>query len=272
MGKLARAADSNMVKPATAATADEPVGGVQSIRRSLAILRALAFGGSGGLRLMDVTRATGMSHATVHRILRVLLEEEIVEQSSQTRRYAIGEQIPLLALARPAMSPLQNAAGPWLQRAAQDIGDTTFLTVRTGLDTICVARHLGSFPVQVLMIETGARRPLGVSSAGIAMLAAMPEHSVQDILQRNKDRLLPYRMVGPRVLRLVSETRERGYAVRQRGLVAGTKAVSVAVCDSQAIPIGALTIAGVDRRLSGDRILEVAAYLVNAAQAIGRMI
>jgi DNA-binding IclR family transcriptional regulator len=52
--------------------------------------------------------------------------------------------------------------------------------VRTGNDTLCVDRRIGSYPIQVLSIEVGARRPLGVSSAGVAILAAMPTPETQD--------------------------------------------------------------------------------------------
>lgn len=242
--------------------------GAQSLRRALAILRTLAVGGEDGLRLIDVTRTTGLNRPTAHRLLRVLKEEGIVEQSTRTRRYAIGEQIPQLALARARPSALLIAAEPHLKRAAETFGDTVFLTIRTGLDTLCVARRLGRFPVQVLLIEVGARRPLGVSSAGIAMLAAMPEEEADDVLTRNADRLRPYRITLPRAGDLVAEVRAQGFALRTRGLVPGTRAVSVAVEATDRSPAGALTVTAMDRRLTGERIETVVEFLRHAASRI----
>ena len=148
----------------------EPRRGAQAIRRALAVLRILAAGREEGLPLAEVVQSTGLTRPTVHRIVHALIEEGIVERHDKTGRYAIGGQVLELALARPSRSPLLAAADDVLRQLAQRLGDTLFLTVRTGNDTLCVDRRIGSYPIQVLSIEIGARRPLGVSSAGVAIL------------------------------------------------------------------------------------------------------
>lgn len=235
--------------------------GTQSIRRAVSILRELAVGREAGLSLSQITRTTDLRRPTVHRILHALIEEGIVEQNPRTLRYKIGEQIPLLALARPSRSLLAEAAEPHLERARKEIGDTVFLTVRTGLETLCVARRIGSYPIQVLPIEVGARRPLGVSSAGIAMLASLPDEECRDILARNSERLASYGMTVDRALDQVARARAKGYAAADPGLVPGTKAISVAISGSPVSPIAALTIAAIRQRLSPRREPEIADYL-----------
>ena len=143
--------------------------------------------------MSEVVRATSLTRPTVHRIAQVLIEEGIVERSAQTGRYAIGRQVPELALARQSRSPLLVAAEPYLAQVSAQLGDTLFLTVRTGLDTLCVARRIGSYPIQVLSIEVGARRPLGVTSAGVAILAAMPAPEARRIVLANEARFSAYR-------------------------------------------------------------------------------
>ena len=147
-----------------------PRQGGQAIRRALAVLRTLAVGGERGVPLAEIVQATSLARPTVHRIVHVLIEEGIVERSERTGNYVVGRQVPELALARPSRSPLLIAAEPHLAAASAQLGDTLFLTVRTGLDTLCVARRIGGYPIQVLSIEVGVRRPLGVSSAGVAIL------------------------------------------------------------------------------------------------------
>src|SRR5258705_67456 len=85
------------------------------------------------------------------------------------------------------------AAEPHLATVSAQLGDALFLTVRTGLDTLCVARRIGSYPIQVLSIEVGVRRPLGVSSAGVAILAAMPAPEARKIVLANETRFGAYR-------------------------------------------------------------------------------
>jgi DNA-binding IclR family transcriptional regulator len=155
----------------------------------LNVLRTLAVGGEKGVPLAEVVQATSLARPTVHRIVHVLIEEGIVERSERTGNYVVGRQVPELALARPSRSPLMVAAEPYLAEASAQLGDTLFLTVRTGHDTLCVSRRIGGYPIQVLSIEVGVRRPLGVSSAGVAILAAMPAAEARKIVLANEPRL-----------------------------------------------------------------------------------
>lgn len=246
--------------------------GAQSIRRAVAILSVLAAGQEAGVRLTDITERTGLSRPTCHRILKVLIEENIVEQNPSTRRYAIGEQIPMLALARVGRTPFLRAAETELRRISAEIGDTMFLTVRTGLDTLCVARRLGVFPIQVLMVDVGQRRPLGMSSAGLAMLARLQEGESEEILAQNEVRLRRLGLSLPRVRELVATTQRRGHVIREHGLIPGTKVVSVALEAPGGKSLAAFTAAGIDRRMSQQRTAEVAARLKESVARIETML
>src|SRR5262249_43673228 len=122
----------------------EPRKGAQAIRRAVAVLRILAAGREAGLPLTEVVQATGLTRPTVHRIVHALIEEGIVERHGKTGHFAIGGQVPELALAHPSRSPLLAAADAVLAELSQAIGDTLFLTRRNGNDTLCVDRRLAS--------------------------------------------------------------------------------------------------------------------------------
>jgi DNA-binding IclR family transcriptional regulator len=256
----------------TAARNVEPRPGAQAIRRALAVLRVLAAGRDTGLPLNDVVQATGLTRPTVHRILHVLIEEGIVERHDKTGRYAIGGQVPELALARRARSPLVAAADEVLTRTSQQIGDTLFLTVRTGHDTLCIDRRIGSYPIQVLSIEIGARRPLGVSSAGVAILAAMPAREAKKIVAANEPRFARYRTNASTVLAEITAARRRGYSLREAGLVQGTKSISTWITAPDDRPAAAITVSAVHVRLAPRREQEAAEILLKAAQVIEQKI
>jgi DNA-binding IclR family transcriptional regulator len=246
----------------------EPRQGAQAIRRALAVLRILAAGRETGLPLAEVVQATGLTRPTVHRIVHALIEEGIVEKSEKTGRYAIGNQVPELALARPSRSPLLAAADDVLQRASQQVGDTLFLTMRTGNDTLCVDRRIGSYPIQVLSIEIGARRPLGVSSAGVSILAALPALEARRIVAANEARFVAYRANASAVLAQIAAARRRGYNLREVGLVQGTKSISTWIKTSDGRPAAAITVSAVRSRLGPRREQEVAEILLNASREI----
>jgi len=246
----------------------EPRQGAQAIRRALAILRILAAGREAGLPLSEVIHATGMTRPTVHRIVHALIEEGIVERREKTGRYAIGNQVPELALARPSPSPLLAIAEDVLGRISQQIGDTLFLTVRTGNDTLCVDRRIGSYPIQVLSIEVGARRPLGVSSAGVAILAALPVQEARKIVAANEARFSAYRTDSSVVLAQVAVARRSGYNLREAGLVQGTKSISAWVKDASGGAAAAITVSAVRSRLGPRREHEVAEILIESSRMI----
>jgi DNA-binding IclR family transcriptional regulator len=246
----------------------EPQQGGQAIRRAVAVLRTLAIGGERGVPLAEVVQATSLSRPTVHRIVHVLIEEGIVERSERTGNYVVGRQVPELALARPSRSPLLIAAEPHLAAVSAELGDTLFLTLRTGLDTLCVARRIGSYPIQVLSIEVGVRRPLGVSSAGVAILAAMPAPEARKIVLANEARFGAYRTNTATVLGQIQLARRRGYNLRDVGLVQGTKSLSVWIRTPDGQPAAAITLSAIRNRLGPGRVIEVADVLISAAHAI----
>lgn len=250
----------------------EPRKGAQAIRRAMAVLRILAAGRDAGLPLLDVVQATGMTRPTVHRILHALIEEGIVERNGRTGRYAIGGEVLELALARPSRSPLLVAADPVLAEVSQRVGDTLFLTVRTGNDTLCVDRRIGAYPIQVLSIEIGARRPLGVSSAGVGILAAMPAAEARKIVAANEARFAAYRTDASAVLVQVAAARRRGYNLREVGLIQGTKSLSTWIGTPDHRPVAAITVSAVRMRLGPRREAELADVLLDAARRIERAI
>jgi DNA-binding IclR family transcriptional regulator len=243
-------------------------GGTQSIQRAVAVLRILATAREAGLGLTEISMQAELTRPTTHRLLSILVAEGIVEQRPGTRRYAVGEQIPLLALSRRTRDPLLEIASPHLKTAVGEIGDTGFLTRRVGFDTVCVARQLGSYPIQVLAWDVGERRPLGVTNAGIGILSGMPTDTVRGILAKNRSRFSRYGVSIEAILREVAFARAKGFAARARALTPGTSAVSVVIRSPSGAAHGALTINLISRRLSPRRTEVIVTRLRMHADAI----
>src|SRR3954453_1478549 len=129
------------------------------------------------------------------------------------------------ATPRRTRDPLLEIVRPHLRAAVGEIGDTGFLTRRTGLDTVCVARQLGTYPIQVLAWDVGDRRPLGVSNAGIAILSGMQTETVRSVLARNQSRFSRFGISAENILREVAIARAKGFAARAISLTPGSGAV-----------------------------------------------
>ena len=228
--------------------------GAQSVRRAIAVLRLVAAGQDQGVRLTDVATLGGLTLPTARRLLKVLMEETAVEQDPATRRYRIGNEITLLGLARPGGVSIRAVAEPYLASLASQAGDTVFLSVRHGADSVCIGRHLGSHPIQVLSIQVGARRPLGASVSGIMLLAGMAEAEATAITRSNQKRLEGLGRSVKSVLAEVAAARRNGYVYAPRGVMSGTSAVAVAVPDASGQVAGAISIATLADRLGRDRV------------------
>lgn len=240
--------------------------GAQSVRRATLLLRILA--SRNGLRLTEISDASGLNLSTARRLLKVLMEEEMVQQDAETRRYSIGEEMATLGMARPFRLPLLAKADAQLRKLAYDVGDATFLTVRRGLDSLCVARYMGSYPIQVMTINVGARRPLGVSGASLALLSTLPPLKAREILQRNVKRFHMYGVDLKSAVKRLGQARESGYSVNYKGLAPGTRTVSVPLNATSSTPPAALTVVAIHKRLGTERIPEVAEIMKKTASRI----
>ena len=246
------------------------VGGAQSIRRAMAVLRILAVGQEHGVRLTDIVEETGLNRPTVHRILRVLLEEGAVEQDPQTRKYLIGQEVSLLALARTARTPVRAVAEPYLHHIAEKAGDTVFLTIRSGFDSICVDRRTGNYPVKVLSIEIGARRPLGLGVGGLVLLAFLPRAESAAITKANAQRLAHHGLTTTKLTERVRATRAKGYAYTEVGVVRGTKALAVPVLGPGGEAVAAISIAAISDRITPARMATLVGLMSQQAALVSR--
>lgn len=248
----------------------EPPAGAQTVRRALALLRLVATGQEQGLRLTDLAAMSGLSRPTVHRLLKVLIDESAVEQDGLTRRYRIGVEMLLLGLARPGGIPIRAVADPYLHALAQQAGDTVFLSVRHGADSVCIARHVGHHPIQVLSIEVGARRPLGASVSGVMLLAALEAPAVRDLTRANARRLAHLQLAVPELLRRVQQARVAGHAFAEHGVMPGTSALAVPLRAPGGEVLAAISIAAMAERLARARRPAVRALMLEQAAAITR--
>ncbi|OZI75841.1 IclR family transcriptional regulator [Bordetella genomosp. 2] len=259
--------------PPFAAMTDETPAGAQTVRRAVAILRLVACGQERGVRLIDLVRMSGLNRPTVHRLLKTLLQEGAIEQDPATRRYLIGPEISLLGLARTRRFPLLTLADPYLAELADQVGDTVFLSIRHGHDSICIGRRTGHHPIQVLSIEVGVRRPLGVGVSGVALLACLPGEESAAIVAANAARLAVLGESPADILQRVDKARASGIAHAPAGLMPGTSAVAIPIPDPDdgaGSALGAVTVTAMAERLAQENFARVVERMRVTAQAIAR--
>ncbi|QIE55623.1 IclR family transcriptional regulator [Pikeienuella piscinae] len=252
-------------------TASRPGGdaSVKSVQRVATIIRLLAGEAAEGLRLSDVARESGLGKATTHRLLTALAEVGFAYQSAATKRYHVGHEIVRLG-ALAARHDLVELARPSLLRLARETGDTIFLSVREGLEAVCLDRQVGAFPIRTLTLDAGDRRPLGVGAGSLALLAFLPLEEIAEIVAGNEERLAGFPGFTPEDLhRLARETRARGHSFNDGRIVAGMCAIGAPVLDASGRVAAAISVAAISDRMGDDRAPMIARLIKEEAKRLG---
>jgi DNA-binding IclR family transcriptional regulator len=244
--------------------------GAQAIDRSATLLLLVGRAGPLGARLSDLVGQCGLSKPTVRRILLALVRAGLLDQDPTSRRYYLGPEIYVLGTLASARFGIHAIALRSLVRLSQETGDTVFLSVPRDAYSICVHREEGPYPIRVHALHAGDRHPLGVGAGSLALLAALPDCEVADVLAANAEVLADrYPSFSPAGLRdLVRETRLRGYALNPGLILSDSWAVGVAIRGPENRVAGALSIAATQSRLSDERQRELVPLLRREAVAV----
>ena len=245
-------------------------GGTQSIGRATAILRLLATAGPDGMGLADVAALAGMERPTAHRILRRLVEESLVTQGPG-RAYRLGPLLYELGLAAGPSIPAQELCAAALEELSRVTGDSSFLMVRSGFDSVCLQRREGHFPIKVLVLGVGQRRPLGCGAGSIALMSLLPDQQGEELLQANRPGLDAYGEPDNRTFRaLIDKAREEGFATKDAPDLP-VRSLSMPVRDPYGNGVCALSVTSLTVRVEQRQAMLVAT-LRQLSQELGHKI
>jgi len=232
------------------------------------VLRGVAAGEPGGATTSDVARVSGLARPTAHRLLGSLRSEGLVDRTADGR-WLLGPELYLLGAAASSRYDVTAVAQPFVRRLAALTSESAFFSARRGDETVCLLREDGSFPIRSHVLHEGIRFPLGVASAGMAILAYLPDDELDDYLGRT-DLTAAYG-VGhdERAVRArVASTRAAGWAVNPGLIVEGSWGMGAAVFDADDRPQWALSLTGIQQRFGPERRAELGTLLLREAHAL----
>lgn len=236
--------------------------GTQTIQRASLLVRLIASRSRTGMRLAEVVQHSKLERPTAHRILKCLVEEGFLMQAGDSHQYFLGPLIFELGLAASPQFNLSDICRASLQRIADKTGDTVFLSVRSGYDSVCIDRSEGAFPIKALTLEVGARRPLGVGAGGLALLLRLSDEAVEEIVRANAKRLGAFhKLTVPVLQKALKRSQQLGYALNDTHIVAGATTLGLPIVNRYGHPFAAITMAAISSRMSTERQAELVAIL-----------
>jgi DNA-binding IclR family transcriptional regulator len=238
-----------------------------------AVLRAVAAAEPDGASTTDLGKNAGLARPTAHRLLVSLADEHLVARDPKTGRWSLGPELYLLGVGAAYRYDVTDQAREVVTRLARDTGESAFFSARRGDETVCVLAEEGSFPLRSHVLHVGIRFPLGVASAGLAILGHLPSRDVDDFFGRVQPESEWGRGHAEAAIRArVESTRRTGYAVNPALIVDGSWGMGAAVFDRSGKPAWALSITGVETRFKPERHLELGTLLLEQAhQLSGRI-
>jgi IclR family acetate operon transcriptional repressor len=245
-------------------------GAVQSLLRALGLLEVIAEDDE-GYRLVDLAGRAGLSTSTTHRLLTTLEQKRFVQFDRAESVWRIGVQCfavgagfarrrNFTSIALPIMRRLRDATGETVNLGLLDLGDVVFLT------------QVESREMMRAITRPGGRMPLPCTAMGQAILSAMHEREVAQILQKHgMPRLTRNSIARPTKLReALDEVRKLGYAVDHEENSVGLRCVAGVIYDENAQPFAAVSIAGPSVRVTLGRVPELGKQVMEAAGEISR--
>ncbi|HKS01464.1 MAG TPA: IclR family transcriptional regulator [Arthrobacter sp.] len=231
-----------------------PVQGAQVVSRIAGLLRIVGRKPEGS-PLVELVRDSGLTRPTVHRLLTSLAAEGLLDHDPLSGNWVLGPEALLMGSVAAARFPLEDIARPSLRRLAEETGESAFFSIRRGAETVCLLREEGSFPVRSFVLHEGVRFPLGVASAGMAVMAFLPEAEQEQILGDWPSHAGKYAEGHPEdvVRNNLRQTRRRGYAVNPGLVLEGSWGMGAAVFDQTGRPSWALSLTGIEPRFREDR-------------------
>jgi DNA-binding IclR family transcriptional regulator len=239
---------------------------INAVQKACRILRSLS--SPDASRLTEIASVTSLNKATALRILDILAREGFVEREEATKSWSLGAEAYLLGTAASRRHNLRERARPSMVRLAAATSDTVLLSVRSGLETVCIDREIGDYPIRANYLDIGSRRPLGIGAGSMALLAWLPDSEIEAILALIKPALAAYPKLSVKWLeREVEQSRARGYALVLNQIIPRMGGLGVPVFGPDQRPIAGLSIAALSERIL-PRVEELVATLRKEAQQI----
>ena len=193
------------------------------------------------LSMAELTRMTGISHATVRRLLMELVDVGALERR-EDGRFTIGLRLWQLGTLAPRTEFLRTLAQPFMEDLYAALHQHVQLAVLEGDEAVIIERLSSPYAVE-LVSQVGGRLPLHCSGVGKVLLAHGGEELVDTVLTSRLRRHTSRTLVDAAVLRReIAACRRTGTASVRSELTEGADSVATRIIDGEGRVVAALSV------------------------------
>lgn len=243
---------------------------VQVLDRTLGILDVLAEARV-EMGPAELAERLSLHKSTIHRLLRVLERHRFIRRNPNHGKYGLGMRLFELGSRAVAQLDLRERAEPFLRRLVGETGETAHVCVLEGTEMMSVANAEGPRTLRT-PATVGRRTPVHCTSVGKALMAYLPERTIDELLARVRLTQYTRNTITTRAALKadLQRIRERGYAVDNEEIEEGLRCVGAPIRNYTGRVVAAMSIAGPVFRVTPERLPALARDVVIAARALSR--
>ncbi|MGG4143816.1 IclR family transcriptional regulator [Paenibacillus algorifonticola] len=237
---------------------------VQSIDRAMQIIQLLMSDHSRtGWAISDISERVDLPLSTTHRLISTLVKHELIVQLPETKRYRLGPKWMEVGLQQLEQLDLRTAARPIMERLADEVKETVFLTIPYGLFSMGVDKVDSSVKPRVVE-GLGERIAMHIGASNKVILANMKRNEAEALLVR----LVDDQEKRMQLLSALPGIKKAGYAVSYAEMTEGTAAISSPIIGFGRRVVGALGIGVSADRLTDERLDDLSKQVIQGAHEI----
>lgn len=213
---------------------------VQSLERGLSVITAFS-AERPRMTLADVSRETGLTRATVRRLLLTLVELGYVRTDG--KHFELTPRVLDIGYSFISSLNVQDIAQPYLEALSDRLKESSSVAVLDDTDIVYVAR-VPTGRIMTVAIGLGSRFPAYQTSMGRALLAELSDDEIVEIYNRSDRSRVTERTVGSSAALLdrIAEVRASGYALLDQELEVGVRSIAAPLRDASGRAVAAINI------------------------------
>jgi IclR family pca regulon transcriptional regulator len=221
------------------ATPTRDSGFVQSLERGLAVIRALSR--PEPQTLSDVARTAELSRAAARRFLLTL--ERLGYVSQEHGRFGLTPQVLELGYAYLSSLTLPEVAQPHLARLAEEVHESSSVSVLDGGDIVYVAR-VPARRIMTVTISVGTRFPAHATSMGRVLLAGLDGEARACALGAVTFEPITATTISSRAALEdeLDRVAQQGYAIVDQELEVGLRSIAAPIHDAAGSVVAAINL------------------------------
>lgn len=245
-------------------------GSVQSLDRAFLLISQLAESeADSGMNLAELAATSGLANSTAHRLLVSMKHLNFVEYDDETGLWSVGVKAFSVGNAYLRKRDYVAQARPFMRELVSEVGETSNIAILKD-DRHVFVGQVECKEVMRMVVQIGSEGYLHAAGVGKALLSAMPEADVLNIIGRTglpklSDKTITTKKV---FLQELDKVRDCGYALDDEEQTPGLRCIASNVYDEYGEAIAAVSISGPSVRIPDDRIDEIAHQVIAKAVLI----